>query len=239
MQRAKAVKGAMTDQPYSNEVALRIGLAVRHLPTITLPDFIEALHNFLGDHIDEQTLNKITVTNLKHAFRQSVDIDGDEDREDFSTATIAGFKEAVRILWGDTHAEEIPALDAYQEGDMPGSVRVAVASNTGEQLDGHFGSSLRFLIYQVSGTEVRLIELRSTLEADLAKEKIVARVQLISDCAVLYTMSIGGPAAARVTKAKIHVMAVPEGGLARDALQKLQAVLRHKAPPWLAKLRQA
>jgi len=226
----------MTDQPYSNEVALRIGLAVRHLPSVTLPDFIEALHSFLGDHIDEQALNKITVTNLKFAFRQSVDIDGDEDREDFSTATIAGFKEAVRILWGETHDEEIPPIAAYQAGDMPGSVRVAVASNVGEELDGHFGSSLRFLIYQVSSSEIRLIEVRSTLDADLANEKIVARVQLILDCAVLYTMSIGGPAAARVTKSKIHVMAVPQGGPARDALLKLQEVLHKKPPPWLAKL---
>jgi nitrogen fixation protein NifX len=225
----------MTDQPYSNEVALRIGLAVRHLPSIPLPDFIEALHGFLGDHIDEQGLNKITVTNLKSAFRQSADIEGDDDREDFSTAAMAGFKDAVRILWGDTHDDEIPALDAYQEGDMPGSVRVAVASNSGEELDGHFGSSLRFLIYQVSGTESRLIEVRSTLEADLAKEKIPARVQLITDCAVMYTMSIGGPAAARVTKTKIHVMLVPEGGPARDSLQKLQEVLHKKPPPWLVK----
>ncbi|MEY4580922.1 MAG: hypothetical protein RL701_5625 [Pseudomonadota bacterium] len=226
----------MTDQPYSNEVALRIGLASRQLPNVPLPDFIQGLHDFLGDELNEQTLIKITVTSLKQAFLQGADVDGDDDREDFSIGTMQGFKDAVRILWGETADNEIPPLDAYTEGAMPGSVRVAVASNVGAELDGHFGSSLRFLIYQVSAQQIRLIEARSALEADLAQEKIAARVQLIRDCAVLYTASIGGPAAARVSKANIHIMLVTEGGPARPELDKLQEVLRKKSPPpWLVK----
>lgn len=225
----------MTDQPLSNEVALRIGLAARHVPTVTLPEFIEHLQHCVGDELDEQNLTKVTVTNLKGAFRQSVDVDGDDDGEDFSTATMAGFKEAVRILWGDMNDEEAPPVVPYKDGDMPGSVRVGVASNTAQALDGHFGSSLRFLVYQVSASENRLIEVRSTLEADLSPEKIVARCQLIKDCAVLYAVSIGGPAAARVTKSNVHIMVVPEGGQALDALQKLQEILHKKPPPWLVK----
>jgi nitrogen fixation protein NifX len=229
----------MSDQPFSNEVALRIGLAARHLPSVELTDFIEALQNFLGEDIDEQKLSKITVTNLKGFFRQSADVDGDDDREDFSTATIAGFKDAVRILWGDTTETEIPETTPYTDGDMPGAVKVAVASNTGQDLDGHFGSALRYLIYQVSASEIRLVEVRSALEADLAPEMIRARVELIKDCAVVYTVSIGGPAAARVSKSNVHIMLVPEDGPAIDSLKKLQDILNTKPPRWLLKRQSA
>ena len=41
---------------------------------------------------------------------------------------------------------------------MPGSIRVACASNGGEVLDGRSGSARRFLIYQVSAETVRLID---------------------------------------------------------------------------------
>ena len=49
----------------------------------------------------------------------------------------------------DLQQQELP-IKPYQEGDMPNSIRIAVASNTGEQLDGHFGSCHRYLIYQLS-----------------------------------------------------------------------------------------
>ena len=226
----------MQEQPFSNEVALRIGLAARRLQTIGVADLIEALQLHLGDQLDEQNLSKITVTNLKSAFRQSEDVDGDEDREDFQTADMAAFKDAVRILWGETSEEEkLPALQPYAEGDMPGSVRVAVASNSGENLDGHFGSALRYLIYQVSASEIRLVDARSALGADLSEDKNAFRVKLIKDCAVLYIVSIGGPASAKVIKADIHLMPVPDGGAAREVLSKLQGVLATKPPPWLVK----
>ena len=226
----------MSEQPFTNEVALRIGLAARRLQTIGVADLIEALQMHLGDDLDEENLSKITVTNLKSAFRQSEDVDGDEDREDFQTADMAAFKDAVRILWGETsEAEKLPPLQAYADGDMPGSVRVAVASNSAENIDGHFGSALRYLIYQVSATEIRLVDARSALEADLSEDKNAFRVKLIKDCAVLYNVSIGGPASAKVIKADIHLMPVPDGGVAREVLAKFQEVLAKKPPPWLVK----
>jgi nitrogen fixation protein NifX len=226
----------MTEQPFSNEVALRIGLAARRLPSVPVSDLIEALQRHLGDDLDEQKLSKITVTNLKAAVTQSSDGDVQEQGDAVEIADMGAFKDAVRILWGDTREEEkLPALDAFSPGDMPGSVRIAVASNTGQQADGHFGSALRFLIFQVSGSDVRLVDVRSTLEADLSDDKNAFRVQLIRDCAVLYTVSIGGPAAAKVIKADIHLMQVPNGGAARELLKRLQNVLRTKPPRWLLK----
>ena len=73
-------------------------------------------------------------------------------------------KEAVAYLRGEKAiievADDLPTTAPYAEGDLPGSIRVAVASNAGESLDGHFGTCTRFLIYQVSPDECCLIDIR-------------------------------------------------------------------------------
>ncbi|OKH24510.1 dinitrogenase iron-molybdenum cofactor biosynthesis protein [Hydrococcus rivularis NIES-593] len=227
----------MSGQTLSNEVALRIALAARALPGTSVGDLIGALHTYLGDAIDETALSKITVTNLKTAFGQTYQLDADEDGEDAGTADIAALKEAVRILWGETNEEDkLPPIEPYQDGEMPGSIRIAVASNNQEQLDGHFGSCLRYLIYQLSPTQMKLIDIRSAVEADLSDDKNAFRVSLIKDCHVLYIVSVGGPAAAKVIKAGIYPMKVTEGGSARAVLSELQKVIATSPPPWLAKI---
>ncbi|MEI6415764.1 MAG: NifB/NifX family molybdenum-iron cluster-binding protein [Pseudomonadota bacterium] len=130
---------------------------------------------------------------------------------------------------------DLPPLEPYDEGDLPGSVRVAMASNSGENLDGHFGTCERFLIYQVSPTALRLLALRPTLEADAAKDRNAARAELIQDCQLVYVQSIGGPAAAKVVRAGVHPIKLPAGGAARETLTRLQASLRYP-PPWLARV---
>lgn len=227
----------MNEAPFSNEVALRIGLAARVLPGWSVADLIEALDGLCDGTIDEAGLSRITVTHLKAAFGQAHDVDGDEESEQGPRSKdMAQYKEAVRILWGETtDAEKLPAVAAYQDGDMPDSVRVAFASNSGEQLDGHFGSCLRYLVYQVAQAELRLVDVRSALEADLSPDKNAFRVGLIKDCKVLYVVSAGGPAAAKVIKADIHLIQIPEGGAAPELLHKLQDVMGRVPPPWLAK----
>jgi nitrogen fixation protein NifX len=224
------------EQTISNEVALRIALATRALPGVTIGDTIEALQSCVGDRIDEESLKKVTVTNLKTSFGQTYDLDGEEDGEDAGSSDIAAYKEAVRILWGETEGETLPPIEPYTEGDMPGSVRVAVASNSHEQLDGHFGSCLRYLIYQLSATEMRLIDIRSAIEADRAEDKNAYRVSLIKDCQIVFIVSVGGPAAAKVVQANIYPMKKTEGGAARERLAELQHAIVTSPPPWLAKI---
>jgi len=226
----------VSEQTISNEVALRIGLAARELPEVSIIELIEALQDCVGDALSEQALTKVTVTNLKTAFGQTYQVDGEEDGEDATTADIAALKTAVRILWGDTGDENLPSIEPYQDGEMPNSIRVAIASNSKEQLDGHFGSCLRYLIYQLSATEIELIDIRSAIEAELSRDKNRFRVNLIKDCHVLYVVAIGGPAAAKVTQAYIYPMKKEEGGAARAVLAELQQAIATSPPPWLAKI---
>jgi len=71
----------MSQQPISDEVAYRIALAARVFPGISARDVIEALQECIGEVIDETTLSRITVTNLKTAFGQTYSLDGEDDGE--------------------------------------------------------------------------------------------------------------------------------------------------------------
>lgn len=210
----------------SESIALRIGLAARVLPDTPPARLIAVLADAVGLPPTEDKLAGLKVKDLKDAA----------DGELASIDTDA-LKAALAYLKGEGVSESDPApeLDAYAEGDMPGSIRVACASNGGETLDGHFGSARRFLVYQISASEVRLIDARTASDAG-AEDKNAYRADLIRDCQVLYCASIGGPAAAKVVKADIHPIKDAAGGSARERMQALSAVLAHKPPPWLAKV---
>jgi nitrogen fixation protein NifX len=208
--------------------ALRIAQAARVLADVNAGAFAAKLGDNLGLPITEEKLAKVTVADLKLILSGEETVEPDVDS--------ASIKLAVRHLWGQSaEAENLPPLAAFKDGDMPGSLRVAVASNTEENLDGHFGSCPRFLIYQVGREDIRLIDIRSTSLTDEAEDKNVARANLIKDCQIVYVQSIGGPAAAKAVRANIHPVKAPEGGKASIALQRLQAVL-DAPPPWLAKI---
>ena len=161
-------------------------------------------------------------------------VDGEEDGEDIS-AGLANIKDAVRILWGEAEEDNLPAAVA-SAGDMPDSVRVAIASNNGEILNGHFGSCLRFLVYQLNASDCQLIDVRSTVDADLAEDRNDFRAALIGDCQILYVQSIGGPAAAKVVRTGIYPIKQKTSENARDVLGRLQQVMQTSPPPWLAKI---
>lgn len=219
------------NSPMNRETALRIALAARAMPGISVGQLLEILHQRIDGELTEESLQTVTVTDLKTGFASA---DGEEDGEDIGIG-LPAMKDAVRILWGEHVTEALPqpvALDSLAQG----SIRVAIASNNGERLDGHFGSCLRFLIYQVSPSGKALVAIRSALEADFAEDKNAYRAELIEDCQVLYVVSIGGPAAAKVVKTGIYPMKKIDGGHADEILAELQQVMASAPPPWLAKL---
>ena len=116
------------------------------------------------------------------------------------------------------------------------SIRIAVASNNGEQVNGHFGSCLRYLVYQLSPESYELIDVRSAVEADLSDDRNAFRANLINDCHVLLIQTIGGPAAAKVVRAGVYPMKVKETSTVEMELERLQSVMVNSPPPWLAKI---
>lgn len=211
--------------PISEDLALRIGLAARALPETNPARLLRVLADAVGLPPTADKLAGLKVKDLKAAA------DGE-----FADLNPDALKTALALLKGEGVAETDPPppLEPFAPGDMPGSIRVACASNGGDRLDGHFGSARRFLVYQVSANDARLIDAR-TADDTGAQDKNAYRAGLIRDCQVLYVASIGGPAAAKVIKAEIHPIKDAAGGSARDRMIALQGILAAKPPPWLAK----
>jgi nitrogen fixation protein NifX len=217
----------MSNATLSKDMALRIGLAARALPDTDAARLLGVLADAVGLPPTGTALAQLSVKDFKAAAGgEFADIDN------------AAIKAALARLKGDTGLSEasLPAVEPFADGDMPGSIRVACASNTGEQLDGHFGSCQRFLVYQVSPGALRLVDIRAVDDSAADGDKNGYRAALIDDCQLLFVVSIGGPAAARVVRAGVHPVKHPAGGEARVEVAALQGRIGPAAPPWLAKI---
>ena len=212
----------------SRELALRIGLAARALPDTDAKRLFKVLTDCVGLPLTEEKISGIKL----HAFKTA-------QSGEFSNIAEGLLKKALHLLKHD--AETLvtlkPAIMPYVDGDMPGSVRIACASNDAVNVDGHFGSCSQFMIYQVSARDVRLIASRGTeipdgLDAD---DKNRYRAELIKDCQVIYMASVGGPAAAKIVKLGIHPMKLTGVEPIADIIAQLQTVIAGTPPPWLAK----
>ncbi|MNN29334.1 Dinitrogenase iron-molybdenum cofactor [compost metagenome] len=102
-------------------------------------------------------------------------------------------------------------------------------------MDGSFGGCARFLIYQISPRASRLVDIRTPAPVAEDEDRNARRAALLHDCQLLYTLSIGGPAAAKVVRAGVHPIKHASALPAREIVEELQRVLASAPPPWLAK----
>ena len=214
----------------SRELALRIGLAARALPDTDAKRLLSVLTDCFGVPVTEAKLAGLQLKDFKAGLNG-----------EFSALDEPLLRHALSLLQAELSPPAEPAeavvLPLYTEGDLPGSIRIAFASDEGVIVDGHFGACHYFRVYQVSATEARLIALRSTaipegLEVD---DKNLYRAQLLDDCQVLYVASVGGPAAAKIVKQGIHPMKLSGHETLAETIAQLQTVIAGTPPPWLAK----
>jgi nitrogen fixation protein NifX len=115
-------------------------------------------------------------------------------------------------------------------------MKVAFTSSTGEMIDQHFGMSDSFCVWEIGPDEARFLEtVQVGTGGDDEEDKIALRAAALGDCAIVYTMQIGGPAAAKVVARKIHPMKTGSEVRVEEIVGKLQEVLRGTPPPWLRK----
>lgn len=212
----------------SRELALRIGLAARALPGTGLPELMQALLDTVGLPLTEEKFASLSVTKLRAVANSPL-----------ATAHRAALRQALAHLQGRIPVvigEDIPRpLAGYEDGEMPDSLRLAVASNNGERIDGNFGTCTHFLIYQISVSEIRLIDRRPAPAGNRQSGRDALRAALLDDCHLLYAKTLSNPANARLMAAGIHPVSFPAGGLAREKIGELQKILGGHPPPWLAR----
>ncbi|MSN24983.1 MAG: nitrogen fixation protein NifX [Geobacter sp.] len=115
-------------------------------------------------------------------------------------------------------------------------MKIAFTTSNGETIDQHFGQCQSFHIWEVGADQADFLEAVSVGEHGSDEEdRIAARAQLLSDCSIVYTMQIGGPAAAKLVAQKIHPMKTNNAVSLKETVEKFQEVLRGNPPPWIRK----
>ncbi len=115
-------------------------------------------------------------------------------------------------------------------------MKIAFTTKTGEMIDLHFGQAENFQIWEVGPDAASFLETVSVGEHGGDEEdRIAARARLLSECSIVYTMQIGGPAAAKLVALKIHPMKTNSEVSLKDTVERFQEVLRGNPPPWLRK----
>jgi len=216
----------MNSLKLSRELALRIGLAARALPDTDAGRLLDVLNDCVTEPMTDSKIAAIDLDAFKNA-------NGGE----FAAVDDSVLRHALAILKNAAPEKVLPAVQAYRDGDMPGSVRIACASDDAIHVNGHFGACAWFMIYQVSRDEARLIGIRTAEipQGLVVDDKNVFRAEQIQDCKVLYVASVGGPAAAKIVRLGIHPIKLGAVESLADVIAQLQAVIAAAPPPWLAK----
>lgn len=116
-------------------------------------------------------------------------------------------------------------------------MKVAFTSSTGEMIDQHFGQCTSFQIWEIGPDEARYYStINDITTSGDEDDRIAARASALADCAIVYTMQIGGPAAAKLVARMIHPMKTNTEVPVAEIVGKLQEVLRGNPPPWLRKI---
>ncbi len=115
-------------------------------------------------------------------------------------------------------------------------MKIAFTTSDGSMIDQHFGQCENFQIWEIGPDQAGFIETVTTdPHGSDEEDRIAARARILADCAIVYTMQIGGPAAAKLVAQKIHPMKTNTEVSLPETVAKLQEVLRGNPPPWLRK----
>ncbi len=221
----------MSQSALSRKLALAIGLAAKVLPGIKVKQLIDVLVDSFGLPLTETKLMSITLAQYQQALNNGLEQAYSQDVVQKSLTYLqAGGKP-------DSGPASLTSVQTYHSGDIPHSIRVAIASKNGIQVDAQFSTGKHYYIYQVSAQEQRLIDIRvaDTGQFMKAEQKQRYRAELIQDCQVLYSQSIGAAAASKVIKQGVHPIKLSGQENIADIIEQLQYVLLTSPPPWLAK----
>jgi nitrogen fixation protein NifX len=121
-------------------------------------------------------------------------------------------------------------------------MKVAFTTRNGSHVDAHFGWADQIAVYDVSPQGYQYLHTLSfngDLKADGNEDKLVPKIEALSDCTLVYVAAIGGSAAARLIKQKITPIKAPsEADAIEDLLNRLVITLKGTPPPWLRKILQ-
>jgi len=120
---------------------------------------------------------------------------------------------------------------------MNNAIKVAFASKDMETINAHFGGAKEFVVYNVSKDGYELNGVIKTDTSGLTgDDKTDFKVKSLEGINIMYVESIGGTAAAKVIRAGISPMKVPDPRRIEDVLKELVAMINGNPPPWVKRI---
>lgn len=144
-----------------------------------------------------------------------------------------------RLRLIEDEADASPATTHKQAG-----LRIAIATQDMKGLNAHFGSARKFAIFDVtpdSSTFIEAVEFDEVSDEggahkDDGADRIASKVEGLMGINLLFVRAIGGPAAAKVVRAKIHPIKISDPQPIEDVIARVQTMLKGAPPPWLRKV---
>jgi nitrogen fixation protein NifX len=122
-------------------------------------------------------------------------------------------------------------------------MRIAVATQDRKRVDAHFASAKTFLFYDIGPDEHTFLEAvqfdcisdQSGVHADDGEDRLSAKIAALDGSSLLFCRAIGGPAAARVVRARVHPIKLAADESIAEVIERVRAMLKGNPPPWLRK----
>ncbi len=129
-------------------------------------------------------------------------------------------------------------------GELAGALKIAFCTQDLRRVDSHFGSAPSIVIYEVSPNDSRFVEAvqfdtvsaQNGTHIEDGDDRIGAKVGAITGCAMLFSLAIGGVAAARVVNAKVYPLKLPKVEAISEVIGRVQVMMNGTPPPWMRKL---
>ncbi len=124
------------------------------------------------------------------------------------------------------------------------ALRIAIATQDMKSLNAHFGSARKFAIYDVTTTQAQFVSAvafddvsdEQGKHKDDGDDRITPKVDALAGVNLLFVRAIGGPAAAKVVRAKIHPIKIADPLPIDEVIGRVQTMLKGTPPPWLRKV---
>jgi nitrogen fixation protein NifX len=123
------------------------------------------------------------------------------------------------------------------ENTMQTKLKFAFASSDLKQVDQHFGSAQKLVIYAVDMDESNLLEVVefTSCEQDGSENKLIDKFKALQGCAAVYCQAVGGSAIRQLTMQGIQPLKVSAGAEIKTLIENIQQELRAGPSTWLAK----
>jgi nitrogen fixation protein NifX len=140
----------------------------------------------------------------------------------------------------------LQVIETKPEEPAPKALKIAFATQDLHRVDSHFGSAPAIVIYEVGPSTYRFLEAVQFdavsnqdghhVEDDDGEDRIGAKVAALTGCAMLFSLAIGGVAAARVVNARVYPLKLPAPETISDVIGRVQTMMNGTPPPWMRKL---